>query len=221
MDPAKKAQAERWLVIGLLGVFVVVFVAGPMRTLGWFRPGSPVQPAIEKVPMARPLGAVLETLHTRTGVDAKVESGAGRGPQAPLALSDTVPAYTASALRDPFISLLPPRPQAQAGGTASAAPGSSPAPVTPPPPPTLRVEGVVWGGSAPSAIIDGAVYRLGESVQGMTIVAIDRWGVTVDDAGDRILYPPAAVAPGPGARPAGASGWSTAGQRDQSGRQWR
>jgi hypothetical protein len=196
MDAARKAHTERWIIIGLLGLFLVVFVTGPMKTLGWFRPAAPVEPPVGKVPMAKPLGTVLERLRNRMEADTQVESAAGRGAQA-QAPPKTVPAYTAGELRDPFISLLPepPHDTQTAGAAAPAAPGPNSAPATRAPP-TLRVEGVVWGGAAPSAIIDGTVYRLGESVQSMRIVSIDREGVTVDYAGDRLLYPPVSVAPG-------------------------
>jgi len=45
--------------------------------------------------------------------------------------------------------------------------------------PALRVQGIVWGGSLPQAIINNKVMRLGDTVEDVVIKEINRSGVTV------------------------------------------
>ncbi len=91
--------------------------------------------------------------------------------------------YTASALRDPLRSLLARepagRPSPDQGSSGGYAVVSPPAPQ----PPAVTVQGLVWGGGTPQAIIDGQVYGVGEQVQGAIIVVIDDRGVEVEVQG--------------------------------------
>ena len=187
MDAAKKAALEKQIVIGLVALFAVTFVTGPMKSLGWFKPRPASASGMEKVTISKPLGAVMEDFWKRVNPElgGDVRGSTAAGPETPAA-------YTAHKLRDPFKSLLP---QVSGGaGDLEAGLSVSQNPPAPPPPkrpaPELHVEGLVWGGPTPSAIIDGDVYRVGESLQGDTIIAIGRRGVTLEHEGDRVLYPP-------------------------------
>ena len=104
--------------------------------------------------------------------------------------------YTAQALRDPFESLLPRAPSSghgasepiQAGGQQPQAAGAQPMAPAPIAPPNLRIQGIVWGNAQPQAIINNTVYGVNDVVEGATIVAIDRGGITVDHQGARVSY---------------------------------
>lgn len=96
--------------------------------------------------------------------------------------------YTADALRDPLVSRLP----SAASQQVIVIPPENhmPMPALEPPPPTFKIEGVVWGGPRPQAVIDGAVYDVGDTVQGAKIMAIDRTGVTGTMQGRTIRWRP-------------------------------
>lgn len=179
MNGGKKAALEKRVVLGLAAVFVVVFVMGPLRSLGLFRPRAGVPAAggtgIERVKVARPVAGLLREGWEKVDQQQVVETTTA--PQA-------VPAYTAFEARNPFKSLLPvPQVLAQnAQADVSAVQEASA------PPPQLHVEGLVWGGDRPKAIIDGRVYSLEDTVAGAKILAIDRGGVTIEHLGKPVVY---------------------------------
>ena len=181
MDAAKRAALEKRIVVGLVGLFLVTFAMGPMKSLGWFRPRPQPAPA-QRVAMSKPLGVVMEDFWKRA--DPELSGKADRAAAEPVP-----PAYTAHDLRDPFKSLLP-QPSSVSGLPAAPPITTPPAPPAKRPAPDLRVEGVVWGGPTPSAIIDGKVYRVGDTIQHGTIISIDRRGITLEHEGGLILYPP-------------------------------
>ncbi len=45
--------------------------------------------------------------------------------------------------------------------------------------PPLSVQGVVWGGQTPQAIINGSVVTPGETISGVKVISIDKYGVKV------------------------------------------
>jgi len=45
--------------------------------------------------------------------------------------------------------------------------------------PTLQIQGIVWGGSIPQAIINSKVFRVGDTIEGVRITDINKKGVTV------------------------------------------
>lgn len=98
--------------------------------------------------------------------------------------------YTADAFRDPLVSRLP----SAASQQVIVIPPENhmPMPQLEPPPPTFTIEGVVWGGPRPQAVIDGTVYDVGDTVQGARIMAIDRTGVTGTMLGRTIRWRPEA-----------------------------
>jgi hypothetical protein len=106
--------------------------------------------------------------------------------------------YSAEALRDPLKSLLPPPPPQAAQAVKPVE-----VPVTAP---DASLQGMLWGGGQPRAIINGEVYRVGDSVVGSKIVSIDHQGVTVDISGHRFVLTPSSAAPRrPGQRPTAAA----------------
>lgn len=71
--------------------------------------------------------------------------------------------YTSDDLRDPFTLTLPQVADRTTSGGAM---------------PKVNVEGYVWGSTLPQAIIDGAVYGVGDVVMGAKITKIDKDGIT-------------------------------------------
>ncbi|MFA5096195.1 MAG: hypothetical protein WC478_02525 [Candidatus Omnitrophota bacterium] len=62
--------------------------------------------------------------------------------------------------------------------------------------PSLAVQGLVWGGAFPQAIINNKVVRVGETIEGAQVTLIDKNGVTVLFADREYkLSPPAATGP--------------------------
>jgi len=49
----------------------------------------------------------------------------------------------------------------------------------PQPLPLLEVQGMVWGGTLPQAIINNKVVKIGDVIEGVRIAAIDKNGITV------------------------------------------
>lgn len=96
-------------------------------------------------------------------------------------------AYEADEARDPLANLLlvknvspaPMTPTTTSDGSEAAAPAA---------PPTPTIQGLMWGGRRPQAVIDGKIYTVGETVQGVTIVAIDKTGVTGEFQGQPVRW---------------------------------
>ena len=196
MDAAKKAALERQIVMGLVGLFAVTFAVGPLKSLGLFRAGaSKAAPVRQAAGPENPLGAAMQG-HWKQLEEA--ESGEPKTQEAASAreVPPAPAAYTAHTLRDPLKSLLPERPQPVKGepGMAGATTGVRPPVQTAElPPPDLHVEGLIWGGPRPTAIIDGEVYGVNDVVKGAKILGIDRRGVTVECGGKSVLYPPVSI----------------------------
>ena len=106
----------------------------------------------------------------------------------------TTSSYDAEGLRDPMKSLLP-----QPAVVQMSSPQGQKSVAAPPPAPTAptgALQGMVWGtGSAPHAIIDGEVYRVGDMMKGAKIVAITPDGVTVETQGTSFVLKPATAGP--------------------------
>lgn len=103
-------------------------------------------------------------------------------PSAPQRSAE--PLYTASAMRDPLQSLLPPESAPMSMTTINA---PAPMPQAPQLPPVVALQGVFWGGAVPTAIINGEVYGIGDTVSGATIRAIDRRGIELEFQGATYL----------------------------------
>jgi len=183
MNATKKVSFEKRIVVVLLGVFGLTLVTA-LKNAGIFplaRP--PVSPSSSLASVPQVSQSVPEMMQARWEHLASTPEPQG-SEQAPPRPSGS-PIYTAGDLRDPFKSLLliEPRRERQEE-TVSAA--STEVPVSPPP--HLAVQGVLWGGSQPQAIINHKVYRVGDTIEGVTILSIGRQGVTVDYQGNSVLY---------------------------------
>lgn len=166
MNAAKKTEMEKKVVMSLLGLFGVTLVMGPLKSVVRFKSAAPVP--------GRAVSAGPPPAAPVTPPKTVVTKAAPAIAQA----SDPVagePAYAAQELRDPMKSLLPHAPPVST--VQAAAPKS---PVRAAVMPALQVRGILWGGAQAQAIINDNVYRVGDSVSGLTILAIDRNSVTVD-----------------------------------------
>lgn len=188
MHAAQKAKLEQRIVMGLLAVFTIAFVMGPARTLGWFRPPLRRAPSavVEQAPSVPSIPALVQQYNDK--INSQVESKPSMATSA--SVSAVQATYAAQTVRDPLKSLLPPPAEKPNGAARAGQPAlaEKPQPQKPPPPPALKVQGCLWGGSAPKAIIDGRLYGVGESIQGVKILSIDRSGVVVDHHGTTVLY---------------------------------
>src|SRR5262245_62000341 len=186
MDPAKQAKMEKVGVLALGAVFVIVFLTGPAKTLGLFGPprAAAPAPAQDTVAITQPLGDMLSQSR-RASSDPSIEDVAEASVKRELTGE---PLYTASALRNPFENQLPkPEPPASAQNL-----GPNPEDLEPErepiEPPHLSVQGVIWGGPKPQAIINDLLYGMNDVVKGARIVSIDDEGVTVDYEGETFHY---------------------------------
>lgn len=131
-----------------------------------------------------------KTAPTKVVAAQQAAAAAPRGSGPPLksvpepvrAPGRVVTEYRDEHLRDPLVT---PLPALTTGVVATAVPT---------PPSTLparnqsekaelEVQGLIWGGRRPLAVINGKVFEVGDNVQGGRIVAIDRHGVTLDMEG--------------------------------------
>ncbi|MDD5505631.1 MAG: hypothetical protein PHR73_02615 [Candidatus Omnitrophica bacterium] len=51
----------------------------------------------------------------------------------------------------------------------------------------FKVQGLIWGGKFPQAIINNKVLGVGDSIEGVEIVNIDKKGITLDFAGRKAV----------------------------------
>jgi hypothetical protein len=174
MDAAQKAGVEKKIVAVLLLVFAGTGVRALKAAglLGGARPAP--RPAL-------PAGREAASPKSLSTVEALEEKALAPIPETPAPEIAGTPLYTAQGLRDPMASLLPQPPVELPNPAWGGA-------TEPPPLPDLRLQGLVWGGDEPQAIINNRVYRVGESIDGATIVAIDRGQVTVEHFGRSVVF---------------------------------
>ena len=104
--------------------------------------------------------------------------------------------YNAETFRDPMKSLLPTEPvQPAALSVAQETEPKLPPPQAEPEAPVATLEGMVWGGRFPQAIINGEVYSVGDTIDGALITAIDRGGVTVETSDAKFVISPSSGSP--------------------------
>lgn len=60
-------------------------------------------------------------------------------------------------------------------------------------PPTLLIQGIVWGGSFPQAIINNRVVKVGDIIDGARIIDIDKNGITIFFEGQQFNIPSPAI----------------------------
>ncbi len=100
--------------------------------------------------------------------------------------------YKTGELRDPFQSpLIEAKPTAkrEASGAAESRP------------PSLTVQGLVWGGNFPQAIVSNKVAKVGDTISGARVISIDKNGVTVFIEGRQYRLPSPAASAGPSKKP--------------------
>jgi hypothetical protein len=78
--------------------------------------------------------------------------------------------YKSDALRDPFKEI-----QTRGDVGRKETPGGAKAVPLPP----LTVQGLIWGGNFPQAIINHKVLKVGDTIEGASITGIDKNGVAV------------------------------------------
>lgn len=94
--------------------------------------------------------------------------------------------YKSSSLRDPFKEDI-----LKKGILEEEQPESnSQNPVLPPDVlPEMDVQGLIWGGNFPQAIINNKVYKAGDVIDGAQIKEIDKDGVTLNFSGGEVKIP--------------------------------
>lgn len=163
MEVGKKSQLEQRIVVALAIVFALAGL-NALRGFGYFKSAS------------RPTVTLLPQMEQKPATPNVMTEPAAAPPVEPVAKVT----YTAENLRDPFHSLFPEPPtvdQRPNGGSDAGSWIAPPVEITPPP---LALQGLVWGGPAPKAIIGNEVYGVGDAVQGAMIKAIQREGITIE-----------------------------------------
>ncbi|MCX5705546.1 MAG: hypothetical protein NTZ92_05780 [Candidatus Omnitrophica bacterium] len=90
--------------------------------------------------------------------------------------------YSAQGLRDPFM-----------GKEGKSGTGEVSSPVDKKPLPALTVQGVIWGGNFPQAIINNKVLKVGDTIEGVKIKSIAKEGIIVlFEGSESIISSPAA-----------------------------
>ncbi|MDD5097423.1 MAG: hypothetical protein PHU59_02905 [Candidatus Omnitrophica bacterium] len=59
----------------------------------------------------------------------------------------------------------------------------------------FKVKGVIWGGRLPQAIINDKILKVGDSIDGVEIVDIDKTGISLSFGGEIIVLPTPGNAP--------------------------
>lgn len=190
MSAGKRAELEKKGVAGLVILFLITLAMGPLKSLGLMKGrlsnsagGAPSVNAGQ----SKSLLSLLQSRRDKINAPANLAVAVPPpDPPAPPA------AYTAQTLRDPLRSLLPGASQqgakSHSDGQASQAAGGASAAMAAPP--ALQLQGLLWGGRQPRAIINGRVYTVDDEIEGAKIISIDRRGVTIEHHGKPVLYPP-------------------------------
>ena len=184
MDSAKKVDFEKKAVISLLGVFVIVLVVGPLRSMGLIKipVGASAKAAspVGSVKVTKPLGDMMRDSWDRMD-PTKQDSMTSAAPAKAAAR------YTAQDSRDPMKSLFPVELAHEAATSVKAVPVVE---KKPDPPPMLLLNGIVWGGPSPRVLINKKVYGVGDEVQGVKVLMIQRGSIIVDHQGRQFSYTP-------------------------------
>lgn len=100
--------------------------------------------------------------------------------------------YISSGLRDPFENQLPlpePEPEPETAVVLQEPEAALEAPRVQVTPPEIVIDGIVSGGPAPQAVIQGKVVRVGDAVGGARIAKITKEGVEVVYEGETFAFP--------------------------------
>lgn len=184
MNAQQKTQFEQRAVIGLAVIFMAALFFGPAGRMLVPRGAKLPTPHLPTASAPGSLPTLIQQYQARLEPLLNEPEPVSR-PAAAAQIS-----YSAQNLRDPFLSLLPPDPTAQAAarGSGVAASARPALPKPPAPPPVIKVQGVIWGGPAPKAIVEGKLYGIGDVIKGAKIVSIDRQGITMEHEGRPVAY---------------------------------
>ncbi|OGX13553.1 MAG: hypothetical protein A3I71_06150 [Omnitrophica WOR_2 bacterium RIFCSPLOWO2_02_FULL_63_16] len=188
MTASRKGQLE-WIGVAVLLVVFAGTLSHALKRPPARRSLEPVRAsALPQVPPRLASTSPTSEAIEQEGVDRPAAAEANPADSKPAEALLPAVRYTADALRDPLVSLLP----SVASQRMIVIPPEDhePMPQLEPPPPAFNIEGLVWGGPRPQAVIDGAVYDVGDTVQGAKIMAIDRAGVTGTMQGRTIRWRP-------------------------------
>ena len=89
--------------------------------------------------------------------------------------------YTAENLRDPFTN--------PAQNEISAQPGEPVSNVPEIPLPAMKIQGIFWGGKFPQAIINDKIVKVGEKIEDVKVLAIEKNSVTVFFGNKQFVLP--------------------------------
>ena len=195
MDAAKKTRVEQVLVGGLAVFFLLIALPRALKQAGVL--GAPrARTAVAGVsPAAAAIPAHAPSVAPQTPAPG-VTRQAAVTPRAPTPTSATE--SSGKAKRDPLKSRLPAKP-APEPSRSTATGRAELARETPPPLPSFLLQGVWWSGDDARALINGELYAVGDQVDGVTITAIGRGGVTMAFEGSTLLLPVAGEPTQPGA----------------------
>ncbi len=181
MDAAKKAALQKKIVIAGVAVLVPALGYNVWTMMGGGKKPviavvESIAPAAETVHVQASLQGALQTLRDRMMPSEEIE----HPPQAtPEQMRRLAQKYNASDMRDPFENLLwkdlPSASGLPSSGGGEAGSGSSESESLP----TIEIQGVLWGGKDPLVVIEDSLYKVGDTVKGVTIKSIERSGVTV------------------------------------------
>ena len=183
-------MVEKAMVAGLLAVFVLTLAKGPLvKTLTSFGPATPV-PAVQATGLpTSPAGPAQPSAPGMTALpDSHVTASEPASPAVPRG-------YTAHNFRDPFENRLPavrsasPDQHVMMASTIDR-PAAGASPQTPVSSSPLEVQGLLWGGPKPKAIINGRVYGVNDTVNGAKIIAINQRGVAIERPDAPVYYSP-------------------------------
>lgn len=194
MDPAQKKQRQQLIIVLALLPVLGFFM---LRNLGLLKSqgGEAIQPVISQIEdAAAPVTEGIKALQGRTmGAFEIAQEEARKATELP----EDHERYLAEELRDPFISLLPRKQEPDtlrssisnqtADGeiqtTFQRADGTM---ITMP---EMSIQGLIWGGNSPQAIIDDTLYQVGDTVKGGKILAIKKTGLTFEYQGIKMSIP--------------------------------
>ncbi len=193
MDPAKKKKLiQTIIVIGLLPVLGWSM----MNNLGLLKEqgGETIAPVIAQIEeAAAPVTDSIKALQGRTMGDfafMEQEMKKASEPDPHRAR------YTAGDMRDPFLAQFPKVEtdgrgrtfvnDSIEGGFQTTFEGPDGTMISLP---ELNIQGLLWGGRTPQAIIDDVLYAVGDIVHGGKILAIEKTGITMEYQGVTMSIP--------------------------------
>ncbi len=200
MDTVKRANFEKRLVLILVILFSFTLLgalknAGILKIPGFVKAATAASPKQTTAPLAAADSSPsaqaepVAPLEVQTSVTEPKRSSA----------SQAVAGYTAQDLRDPLKDLLPQpsRGPTQTVSTSSYGGSNASSTLNPSVSSTrplaiseLSLQGLIWGGPQPQAIINHQTYKVGDRLQSGRIVSITRQGVVIEQAGDNTLLSP-------------------------------